>query len=163
MLKEFQEFAFKGSLLDLAIGLILGTAFGKLVASLVTDVIMPPIGLLLGRVDFANLFINLSDKPYASLTDARAAGAPVIAFGAFLNTIINFLIVAIVVFMIIRPFNRAKEKAEGEEDAKELEDKAREALDEREKEKESAGEAPKAEGEDAAQPQSVDTSDSASE
>jgi large conductance mechanosensitive channel len=150
MLKEFQEFAFKGSLLDLAIGLILGTAFGKLVASLVTDVIMPPIGMLLGRVDFANLFINLSDQPYASLTDARAAGAPVIAFGSFLNTIINFLIVAVVVFLIIRPFNRAKEKAEGEEEDKELSDKAREALEEREKENASKGET--------AAPGSVDTS-----
>lgn len=139
MLKEFQEFAFKGSLLDLAIGLILGASFGRVVASLVTDVIMPPIGLLLGRVDFANLFINLSDKTYATLADARAAGAPAIAFGAFLNTVINFLIIALVVFLIIRPFNKAKEKAEGEED-KELSDKAREALEEREKEAESSRE-----------------------
>ncbi len=113
MLKEFREFAFKGSLLDLAIGLILGTAFGKVVASLVTDVIMPPVGLLLGRVDFANLFINLSDKPYPTLAAAKAAGAPAIAFGAFLNTIINFVILALVLFLIIRPFNRAKEASEG--------------------------------------------------
>ncbi len=150
MLKEFQEFAFKGSLLDLAIGLILGAAFGQLVASLVTDVIMPPIGMLLGRVDFANLFINLSDKPYASLTAARAAGAPVIAFGSFLNTIINFLIIAVVVFLIIRPFNKAKAEAEGEggEGDKEMKDKAREALDEREKETESHGEASAPEGAD---------------
>src|SRR5512142_1802774 len=98
MLKEFREFAFKGSLLDLAIGLILGAAFGKLVASLVTDVIMPPIGMLLGRVDFANLFINLSDKQYATLAAAREAGAPAIAFGSFLNAIINFLVVAAVLF-----------------------------------------------------------------
>jgi large conductance mechanosensitive channel len=143
MLKEFQEFALKGSLLDLAIGLILGTAFGKVVASLVTDVIMPPIGLLLGRVDFANLFINLSDKTYATLADARAAGAPAIAFGAFLNTVINFLIIALVVFLIIRPFNRAKEKAEDEENDKELSDKAREALEEREKENALGAETPK--------------------
>ena len=150
MLKEFQEFAFKGNLLDLAIGLILGAAFGQLVASLVTDVIMPPIGMLLGRVDFANLFINLSDKSYASLTQARAAGAPVIAFGSFLNTIINFLIVAVVVFLIIRSFNRAKAEAEGGEGGKEVEDKAREALDEREKENESRGEV--------STPESADTS-----
>lgn len=143
MLKEFQEFAFKGDLLDLAIGLILGSAFGKLVASLVTDVIMPPIGMLLGRVDFANLFINLSDKSYATLADAKAAGAPAIAFGSFLNTVINFLIVALVVFLIIRPFNRAKEK----EEDKELADKSREALEERQKEKESVGEMAKPESE----------------
>src|SRR5512135_2971351 len=131
MLKEFREFAFKGSLLDLAIGLILGVAFGKVVASLVTDVIMPPIGLLLGRVDFANLFINLSDKPYATLAAARAAGAPAIAFGAFLNTIINFVIVAFVVFLIIRPFNRAKEAAEGGEGPEDLKESVKDALDEK--------------------------------
>src|SRR5512142_1196823 len=115
MLKEFREFAFKGSLLDLAIGLILGVAFGKVIASLVTDVLMPPIGMLLGRVDFANLFINLSDKPYATLAAAREAGAPAIAFGAFLNTIINFIVIAIVLFLIIRPFNRAKQAADSGE------------------------------------------------
>jgi large conductance mechanosensitive channel len=130
MLKEFREFAFKGSLLDLAIGLILGVAFGKVVASLVTDVIMPPIGLLLGRVDFANLFINLSDKPYATLAAAKAAGAPAIAFGAFLNTIINFVIVAFVMFLIIRPFNRAKE-AEGGEGPEELKESVKDGLDEK--------------------------------
>lgn len=131
MLKEFREFAFKGSLLDLAIGLILGLAFGKVIASLVTDVIMPPIGLLLGRVDFANLFINLSDKPYATLTAARAAGAPAIAFGAFLNTIINFVIVAFVVFLIIRPFNRAKEEAEAGEGSEEAKESVKDALGEK--------------------------------
>jgi large conductance mechanosensitive channel len=131
MLKEFREFAFKGSLLDLAIGLILGAAFGKVVASLVTDVIMPPIGLLLGRVDFANLFINLSDKPYATLAAAKAAGAPAIAFGAFLNTIINFVIVAFVMFLIIRPFNRAKEAAEGGEGPEDLKESVKDALDEK--------------------------------
>src|SRR5512135_42706 len=112
MLKEFREFAFKGSLLDLAIGLILGAAFGKVVASLVTDVIMPPIGLLLGRVDFANLFINLSDKPYATLAAAKAAGAPAIAYGVFINNMINFVIVAIVVFLLIRQINRLTRAAE---------------------------------------------------
>ncbi len=142
MLKEFQEFAFKGSLLDLAIGLILGTAFGKVVASLVTDVIMPPIGLLLGRVDFANLFINLSDKPYATLAAARAAGAPAIAFGAFLNTIINFIILAWVLFLIIRPFNRAKEaSAASSEGSDELKDEMKEILG-GSKEKGAASESP---------------------
>ena len=131
MLKEFREFAFKGSLLDLAIGLILGVAFGKVVASLVTDVIMPPIGLLLGRVDFANLFINLSDKPYATLAAAKAAGAPAIAFGAFLNTIINFVVVAIVLFLIIRPFNRAKEAAEAGEGPEEAKESIKDALDDK--------------------------------
>lgn len=130
MLKEFQEFAFKGSLLDLAIGLILGSAFGKVVASLVTDVLMPPLGLLLGRVDFANLFINLSDTSYATLADARAAGAPAIGFGVFLNTVINFLVLAAVLFLLIRPFNRAKEEKED----KEMTDKAKEELEERRKE-----------------------------
>ncbi len=98
MLKEFKEFALKGNMLDLAIGLILGTAFGQIVTSLVNDILMPPVGLLLGKVDFANLYINLSDKSYASLAEARAAGAPAIAYGIFINNLINFLIVAFVVY-----------------------------------------------------------------
>lgn len=133
MLKEFKEFAFKGSLLDLAIGLILGAAFGKVVASLVTDVIMPPIGMLLGRVDFANLFINLSDKPYATLAAAREAGAPAIAFGSFLNAIITFLVVAMVLFFIIRPFNRAKEAAASGDGSDDLKEKIGEMIEEAEK------------------------------
>ena len=112
MLKEFKEFAMKGNMLDLAIGLILGTAFGKIVTSLVNDVIMPPIGLLLGKVDFANLYINLSDKSYTSLVEARAAGAPVIAYGSFINTLINFLIVAFVIFLLVRQINQIKRTAE---------------------------------------------------
>jgi large conductance mechanosensitive channel len=112
MLKEFKEFALKGNMLDLAIGLILGTAFGKIVTSLVNDVIMPPIGLLLGKVDFANLYINLSDKSYASLVDARAAGAPAIAYGAFINNLIDFMIVAFVLFLVIRQINQIKRLAE---------------------------------------------------
>ena len=112
MLKEFKEFALKGNMLDLAIGLILGTAFGKIVTSLVNDVIMPPIGLLLGKVDFANLYINLSDKSYASLVEARAAGAPVIAYGSFINNLIDFLIVAFVIFLLIRQINQIKRMAE---------------------------------------------------
>lgn len=112
MLKEFKEFAMKGNMLDLAIGLILGSAFGKIITSLVSDVIMPPIGLILGKVDFANLFINLSDKSYASLVDARAAGAPAIAYGAFINNLIDFLIVALVLFLLIRQINQIKRIAE---------------------------------------------------
>jgi large conductance mechanosensitive channel len=112
MLKEFKEFALKGNMLDLAIGLILGTAFGKIITSLVNDVIMPPIGLILGRVDFANLFINLSDKSYASLAEAKAAGAPAIAYGVFVNNLIDFLIVAFVLFLLIRQINQIKRLAE---------------------------------------------------
>ncbi len=131
MIKEFREFAFKGSLLDLAIGLILGAAFGKVVASLVTDVLLPPLGLLLGRVDFANLYINLSDKSYATLAAARDAGAPVIAFGSFLNTLVNFLVVALVLFFILRPFNRAKAEEKADDD---LTEKVHKAMEEQDKE-----------------------------
>lgn len=112
MIKEFKEFALKGNMLDLAIGLILGTAFGQIVTSLVNDIIMPPIGLLLGRVDFANLFVNLSDKTFASLAAARTAGAPAIAYGVFINTVINFLIVAFVVYLLVRQVNRFTRKNE---------------------------------------------------
>ena len=112
MLKEFKEFALKGNMLDLAIGIILGTAFGQIVTSLVNDVIMPPIGLILGKVDFANLFINLSDKSYATLVEAKAAGAPAIAYGVFINNVINFVIVALVLFLLIREINRIKRTAE---------------------------------------------------
>ncbi len=106
MLKEFKEFAMKGNMLDLAIGLILGAAFGAIVASLVNDVLMPPIGLMLGKVDFKELFLSLNGQTYASLADAKKAAAPVIAYGAFLNTIINFVIVAFVAFLIVRQVNR---------------------------------------------------------
>ena len=106
MLKEFKEFAMRGSVLDLAVGVIIGAAFGKVVSSLVDDVIMPPIGRLLGHVDFSNLFINLSDKSYASLAAAKAAGAPTLNYGNFLNTIINFLIVAFAVFLLVRAVNK---------------------------------------------------------
>jgi large conductance mechanosensitive channel len=108
MWKEFREFAFKGNAMDLAIGVIIGVAFGGIVNSLVNDVIMPPIGALLGGVDFASLFINLSRQAYPSLAAAREAGAPVIGYGAFLNAVINFLIVALVVFQIVRAVNRFK-------------------------------------------------------
>ena len=106
MLKEFKEFAMRGSVLDLAVGVIIGAAFGKVVSSLVDDVIMPPIGRLLGHVDFSNLFINLSDKSYESLPAAKTAGAPTLNYGSFLNTIINFLIVAFAVFLMVRSVNK---------------------------------------------------------
>ena len=112
MLKEFKEFAMRGNVLDMAVGIIIGAAFGKIVSSLVNDVIMPPIGLLLGNVDFSNLFINLSGQPYASLAAAKAAGAPVVAIGVFLNSIFDFLIVAFVIFLLIRQVNRTKRQTE---------------------------------------------------
>ena len=110
MLKEFKEFAMKGNILDLAIAIIMGTAFGKIITSFVNDIIMPPIGLLLGNVDFANLYINLSGGTYASLDEAKKAGAAVIAYGAFLNTVLDFVIVAFVVFLLIRQINRMKKQ-----------------------------------------------------
>jgi large conductance mechanosensitive channel len=112
MIKEFKDFIMRGNVLDMAIGIIIGIAFGLVVNSVVNDLIMPPIGLLLGNVDFSNLFINLSGTPYSSLTEARDAGAAVIAYGAFINTVINFIIVAIVLFFIIRLFNKVRRKQE---------------------------------------------------
>jgi large conductance mechanosensitive channel len=106
VLKEFKEFAMRGSVLDLAVGVIIGVSFGKVVSSLVDDVIMPPIGRLLGHVDFSNLFINLSDKSYESLAAAKTAGAPTLNYGNFLNTIIGFLIVAFAVFLLVRSVNK---------------------------------------------------------
>ena len=94
MLKEFKEFAMRGNMLDMAVGIIIGAAFGKIITSLVGDVLMPPLGLILGKVDFSNLFLNISGKSYDSLTAAKAAGAPTINYGVFLNNIIDFLIVA---------------------------------------------------------------------
>ena len=106
MLKEFKEFAMRGSVVDLAVGVIVGAAFGKIVASAVDDVIMPPIGRLLGQVDFSNLFINLSGKSYDSLAAAKAAGAATLNYGIFLNTLVNFVIVAFCVFLIITWFHK---------------------------------------------------------
>lgn len=106
MLKEFKEFAMRGSVLDLAVGVIIGAAFGKIVASLVDDVLMPPLGRVLGHVDFSNLFINLSDKSFDTLAAAKAAGAPTLNYGNFINTIINFLIVAFSIFLVVRSVNR---------------------------------------------------------
>jgi|SRR5712671_3682466 len=108
MLKEFKEFAIRGNVMDLAVAVIVGAAFGKVVTSLINDVLMPPIGLLLGHVDFTNLFIDLSGKHLESVAAAKAAGAPILAYGLFINTVIEFVIIAFVVFMMIRPLNRMK-------------------------------------------------------
>jgi large conductance mechanosensitive channel len=109
--KEFKEFAMKGNVMDMAIGIIIGAAFGAIVTSLVKDVVMPPIGMLLGHVDFSGLFLNLSGTPYATLADAQKASAPTINYGLFLNTVINFLIVALVMFMIVKQLNRFNKPA----------------------------------------------------
>ena len=106
MLKEFKEFAMKGNVLDLAVGFILGAAFGKIVTSLVSDIIMPPIGLILGKVDFSSLFLNLSGKSYSSLAEAKAAGAATLNYGLFINNVVDFLIVAFAVFLLVRMVNR---------------------------------------------------------
>jgi large conductance mechanosensitive channel len=108
MLKEFREFALKGNAVDLAIGVIIGAAFGGIVTSLVNDILMPPIGKLLGGVDFSNLFLVLGGGTYASLKAAKEAGAPTVNYGVFLNTVINFLIIAFVLFMVVRTMNRLK-------------------------------------------------------
>ena len=114
MLKEFKEFAMKGNVLDMAVGIIIGAAFGTIIGSLVADVIMPPIGLLLGNVDFANLFLVLKEGkvagPYASLAAAKAAGAVSINIGVFINTIINFIILAFAIFLLIRSVNQMRRK-----------------------------------------------------
>jgi large conductance mechanosensitive channel len=106
MLKEFKEFSMRGNVIDLAVGVIIGGAFGKIISSLVEDVIMPPIGKLLGPVNFSDLFINLSGQSYATLKDAKAASAATINYGLFFNTIINFLIVAFFVFLFVKQINR---------------------------------------------------------
>ncbi len=108
MWKEFKEFALKGNMIDLAIGIIIGAAFGGVITSLVKDVIMPPIGLLLGKVDFTNLYVSLNGTQYASLAAAQEAGAPTLNYGLFINTLINFLIVALVIFFIVKAMNRAQ-------------------------------------------------------
>jgi large conductance mechanosensitive channel len=110
MLKEFRDFIARGNVIDLAIAVIIGAAFGKLVTSLVEGVIMPPIGLMLGGVDFSNLFIDLSNQRAASLADAQLRGLPVIAYGQFLNDVITFLIIAFVVFLIVKAMNRFKKQ-----------------------------------------------------
>lgn len=110
MLKEFKEFAMRGNVIDMAVGIIIGGAFGKIVASLVNDVIMPPIGRLMGGVDFTNLYINMSGGNYPSLEAAKAAGAATINYGVFINTTINFLIVAFAIFLLIKGINSLKKK-----------------------------------------------------
>ena len=108
MLKEFKEFAMKGNVLDMAIGIIIGAAFGKIVTSFVSDIIMPPLGKLLGNTDFSELYINLSDQAYASLAEAKEAGAATINYGVFFNTIIDFIIVAFAIFLLVRQVNKMK-------------------------------------------------------
>lgn len=108
MLKEFKEFAMKGNVLDMAIGVIIGGAFGKIVSSLVSDVLMPPLGLLMGKVDFSSLFINLSDTSHPSLVAAKAAGAPTLNYGVFLQSVFDFLIISFVIFILVKQVNRFK-------------------------------------------------------
>jgi large conductance mechanosensitive channel len=111
MWKEFKEFIMRGNVMDMAIGIIIGAAFGKIITSFVNDVLMPPIGLLLGKVDFNNLFITLSNQSFATLEEAKKAGAVTIKYGLFLNTIIDFVIVAFIIFLVIRQINRMKRPA----------------------------------------------------
>ena len=105
-LKDFKNFAMRGNVIDMAVGVIIGGAFGKIVSSLVTNIIMPPVGLLLGGMDFKELFINLTNKPVASIAEAEAAKVPVIAYGLFLNAVVDFLIVAFCIFVLIQQINR---------------------------------------------------------
>ena len=110
MLKEFKEFAMRGNVLDMAVGIVLGAAFGGIVTSFVNDVLMPPIGLALGKVDFSNLFISLSPRHFETVAQAKAAGAATLNYGMFMNTVINFLIVAFAIFLLIRQVNRLMPK-----------------------------------------------------
>ena len=112
MLKEFKEFAMRGNVVDMAVGIIIGAAFGKIVSSFVSDIIMPPIGVLLGGVDFSEIFINLSGGTYDSLAAAQEAGAATINVGVFINTVLDFVIVAFAIFIVIRNMNKLKRKEE---------------------------------------------------
>ncbi len=112
MLKEFKEFAMRGNVMDMAVGIIIGGAFGKIVSSFVKDVIMPPIGMLMGNVDFSQLYFNLTDTTYESLAAAQEAGAATINYGTFINTVIDFIIIAFAIFMVIRGMNKMKRKEE---------------------------------------------------
>jgi large conductance mechanosensitive channel len=114
--REFKEFAMRGNVVDMAVGIVIGVAFGAIVTSLVNDVIMPPIGLLLGNVDFSDLFINLSGQEYPSATEAKAAGAPAIYIGLFINAVINFVIVAFAIFLVIKGMNRLQRPAPAKEE-----------------------------------------------
>lgn len=110
MLKEFKEFAMRGNVVDLAVGIVIGAAFGKIVTSLVNDIVMPPIGLLLAKVDFSSLFVNLGPESYPSLAAAQEAGAPILRYGLFINTVLDFLFVAFAVFLLVRAVNRMKKQ-----------------------------------------------------
>jgi large conductance mechanosensitive channel len=111
MLKEFKQFAMRGNVLDMAVGIIIGAAFGKIVSSMVDDILMPPIGRLLGGMDFSNFFVALNGQHYDSLAAAKAAGAATINYGIFVNTVINFLIVAFAIFLLVRQVNRLQKPA----------------------------------------------------
>ena len=112
MLNEFKNFAMRGNVVDMAVGIVIGGAFGKIVSSFVNDVIMPPIGMIMGNVDFSQLFINLGDQEFATLTAAQEAGAATINYGTFINTVLDFVIVAFAIFMVIRGMNKMKKKEE---------------------------------------------------
>lgn len=111
MLREFKEFVMRGNVVDLAVGIILGATFGRIVTSFVGDILMPPVGLALGRVDFANLFFSLNGQRYPTLQAAKAAGAPTINYGIFINTTIDFIVVAFVIFLVVRQINRMRREA----------------------------------------------------
>jgi large conductance mechanosensitive channel len=106
MIQEFKEFIQRGNVVDLAVAVVIGGAFGKIIASFVEDVLMPPIGLMLGGADFSNLFINLSGKDFATIAAAKAAGAPTLNYGVFLNNVINFLIIAFAIFLVVKAINK---------------------------------------------------------
>jgi large conductance mechanosensitive channel len=112
MLKDFKAFVLRGNVLDMAVGIIIGAAFGKIVTSLVSDVLMPPIGLVAGRVNFSDLFINLSDTAYPSLDAAKTAGAPTLNYGMFINTVVDFVIVAAVIFVLVKQFAKLQRQPE---------------------------------------------------
>ena len=112
MLDEFKKFIMRGNVLDMAVGIIIGASFSKIVSSLVSDILMPPLGLIMGKIDFSNLFINLSDTKVTTLAEAKAANVPVIAYGQFLNSVIDFLIVAFAIFMLVKQVNRLMVKPE---------------------------------------------------
>ena len=117
MLKEFKAFAMRGNVLDMAVGIIIGGAFGKVVSSLVKDVVMPPIGLLMGNVDFGQLFLNLGDGAFQTLSEAQKAGAPTLNYGMFIQSVVDFVIVAFAIFMMIKALNSAKKKEEAKPSA----------------------------------------------
>lgn len=113
MLKDFRAFVLRGNVLDMAVGIIIGAAFGKIVSSLVSDVLMPPIGLIVGKVNFSHLFLNLSDTAYPTLDAAKAAGAPTLNYGMFINSVVDFLIVAAVIFFLVKQFARLQRQEAG--------------------------------------------------